>query len=236
MTGIEESELPPAHGVFVVDDDVSVREALALLIRVAGWRPRVFASPSEFLACPRVRTPSCLILDVQLPELSGVDLLERISDRTELSVILITAHGDVPTAVRAMKAGAVEFLTKPFSDDMILGSIRAALGRSEQALSQESAKEELRQRYASLNHRERDVMRLVVLGRLNKRVGAELNLSEITVKAYRGRVMRKMAANSLADLIDMSARLGFTQLSVEDTQPPAARPTAAPGSRGITRR
>jgi FixJ family two-component response regulator len=198
--------------VFVVDDDISVRETLELHIRRAGWQPHTFASAEDFLAHPRVRAPSCLIVDVRLPQLNGLDLQELVADRTEMPVIVITGHGDVPTAVRAMKAGAVDFLSKPFSEEMLLAAIRSAIKRSQDALSRGAAMEVLRQRYASLSHRERSVMALVVLGRLNKQIGGELNLSEITVKAYRGRLMRKMDAHSLADLIGMSTKLGLTVL------------------------
>jgi FixJ family two-component response regulator len=207
--------------VFVVEDDVSVREALELRIRLAGWRPQTFASAEDFLACPRVRAPSCLILDVRLPQLSGLDLQELIADRSEMPVIMITGHGDVPTAVRAMKAGAVEFLSKPFSEEVMVETIRSAIERSQGALSREAAMEALRQRYASLNRRERDVFGLVVLGRLNKQIGGELNLSEITVKAYRGKLMRKMKARSLADLVAMSAQLGLIPSSDDGSGPMA---------------
>jgi FixJ family two-component response regulator len=199
--------------VFVVDDDVSIREALELHIRLAGWQPRTFTSAEDFIAHPRVFAPSCLILDVRLPQANGLDLLELVADRTEMPVIMITGHSDVPTAVRAMKAGAVEFLSKPFTVEVILDTIRSAIRRSEEALSHEAAMEVLRQRYASLNHRERDVMSLVVSGLLNKQIGAELNLCEITVKAHRGKLMRKMNARSLADLVAMSAKLGLTSAS-----------------------
>ena len=193
--------------VFVVDDDVSVREALEPLIRFAGWQPETFASAQEFLDRPRLSVPSCLVLDVSLPDLNGLDLQKRIVDRTDMPIIFITGHGDVPMTVRAMKAGAVEFLTKPFDDEVLLSAIRNAIERSEAALGDEANLRVLRERYASLSPREREVMSLVVSGLLNKQVGGELGISEITVKAHRGRVMQKMKAASLADLVTMGARL-----------------------------
>jgi FixJ family two-component response regulator len=193
--------------VFVVDDDVSVRESLELLIRCAGWQPETFASAQEFLDRPRLTVPSCLVLDMSLPDLNGLDLQNRIVDRTDMPIIFITGHGDVPMTVRAMKAGAVEFLTKPFDDEVLLSAIRNALERSESALGDEASLRVLRERYASLSPREREVMSLVASGLLNKQVGGELGISEITVKAHRGRVMQKMKAASLADLVTMAARL-----------------------------
>jgi FixJ family two-component response regulator len=194
--------------VFVVDDDVSVRESLESLIRFAGWEPETFASAQEFLARPRVLVPSCLILDVALPDLSGLDLQKRIAvDRIDMPIIFITGYGDVPMTVQAMKAGAVEFLTKPFGDDVLLSAIQNAIERSQTALRHEAEIGALRDCYASLSRREREVMALVVSGLLNKQVGGELGISEITVKAHRGRVMRKMKAGSLADLVNMAARL-----------------------------
>jgi len=201
--------LPHAKSiVFVVDDDVSVRESLELLIRCAGWQPETFASAREFLARPRVLTPSCLVLDVSLPGLNGLDLQKRIAaDRSDMPIIFITGYGDVPMTVQAMKAGAVEFLTKPFGDDVLLNAIRHALERSHTALGHEAEIRALRDCHASLSRREREVMALVVSGLLNKQVGGELGISEITVKAHRGKVMRKMKADSLADLVKMDARL-----------------------------
>jgi len=200
-----------SHGtpiVFVVDDDVSVRESLELLIRCAGWQPETFASAQEFLARPRVLAPSCLVLDVSLPDVNGLDLQQRVAAyRIDLPIIFITGYGDVPMTVRAMKAGAVEFLTKPFSDDVLLSAIRHAIDRSDTALGHEAEVRALRDCHASLSRREREVMALVVSGLLNKQVGGELGISEITVKAHRGKVMRKMKADSLADLVNMAARL-----------------------------
>jgi FixJ family two-component response regulator len=194
--------------VFVVDDDISVRESLELLIASAGWQPETFASAQEFLSRPRVRAPSCLILDVALPDLNGLDLQKRVAvDRIDMPIIFITGYGDVPMTVQAMKAGAVEFLTKPFSDDVLLQAIRHAIERSQTALDHEAELRALRDCHASLSRREREVMGLVVSGLLNKQVGGELGISEITVKAHRGQVMRKMKANSLADLVNMAARL-----------------------------
>ena len=194
--------------VFVVDDDISVRESLELLIQTEGWRPETFASAREFLARPRSPVPSCLVLDVSMPDLNGLELQQRLApERGELPIIFITGHGDIPTSVRAMKAGAVEFLTKPFGDEALVNAIGQAIERSQAALDQEAEVRALRGRYASLSAREREVMALVVSGRLNKQVGGELGISEITVKAHRGRVMRKMKADSLADLVKMAARL-----------------------------
>jgi len=194
--------------VFVVDDDVSVRESLELLIRCAGWQAETFASAQEFLVRPRVLAPSCLVLDVSLPGLNGLDLQKRIAaDRIDMPIIFITGYGDVPMTVQAMKAGAVEFLTKPFGDDVLLKAIRQAIESSRTALGHEAEIRALRDCYASLTRRERQVMALVVSGLLNKQVGGELGISEITVKAHRGKVMRKMKANSLADLVSMATRL-----------------------------
>jgi FixJ family two-component response regulator len=194
--------------VFVVDDDVSVRESLELMIRWAGWQPETFASAREFLSHPRVLAPSCLVLDVNLPDLNGLDLQKRVAgDRIDMPIIFITGYGDVPMTVQAMKAGAVEFLMKPFSDDVLLNAIRHAIERSKTALGHEADIRSLRDCYASLSRREREVMTLVVTGLLNKQVGFELGISEITVKAHRGKVMRKMKADSLPDLVTMAAKL-----------------------------
>src|SRR3954451_12204804 len=194
--------------VFVVDDDVSVRESLELMIRWAGWQPETFASAREFLSHPRVLAPSCLVLDVNLPDLNGLDLQKRVAgDRVDMPIIFITGYGDVPMTVQAMKAGAVEFLMKPFSDDVLLNAIRHAIERSKTALGHEADIRSLRDCYASLSRREREVMTLVVTGLLNKQVGFELGISEITVKAHRGKVMRKMKADSLPDLVTMAAKL-----------------------------
>ena len=195
--------------VFVVDDDVSVRESLELLIRSAGWQAETFSSAPDFLARRRATVPCCLVLDVTLPGLNGLELQQRLAERTDMPIIFITGYGDVPMTVRAMKAGAVEFLTKPFSDEVLLTSIRQALERSRAALEQEGEVNALRDRYAALSRREQEVMNLVVTGRLNKQIGFELGISEITVKAHRGQVMRKMKADSLPDLVTMAARLGL---------------------------
>jgi FixJ family two-component response regulator len=194
--------------VFVVDDDVSVRESLELMILSAGWRPETFASAEEFLARARMDGPSCLVLDVALPELSGLDLQKRIIDRADMPIIFITGYGDVPTSVQAMKAGAVEFLTKPFSDEVLLNAISQAIECSHAALIHETELHAFRDRHASLTPREREIMALVVSGLLNKQIAAKLGISEITVKAHRGRVMRKMRVNSLADLVRVATALG----------------------------
>jgi FixJ family two-component response regulator len=201
--------------VFVVDDDISVRESLELLVHSAGWQAETFASAQAFLSRPRVFAPSCLILDVNLPDLSGLDLQKRVAtDRLNMPIIFITGYGDVPMTVQAMKAGAVEFLTKPFSDEVLLEGIRQALERSGAALGKEAEVRTLQERYASLTLREREVMALVVLGWLNKVVGRELGISEITVKAHRGRMMRKMGAGSLAELVQMGTKLGLASAAI----------------------
>lgn len=198
--------------VYVVDDDISVRESLELLIRTAGWQAQLFETAREFLRCSKVSAPSCLVLDVNLPGLNGLDLQRQVAaDRAEMPIIFITGYGDIPTTVRAMKAGAVEFLTKPFSDDVLLNAIEQALERSRNVLDEESMLRGLRDRYGLLSRREREVMALVVRGLLNKQVGFELGISEITVKAHRGKVMQKMEARSLAELVTMSAKLGVAR-------------------------
>ena len=194
--------------VFVVDDDVSVRESLEVLVRNASWQPETFESACEFLARPRPQVPSCLVLDLSLPGISGLDLQKQVStDRPDMPIIFITGHGDIPKSVQAMKAGAVEFLTKPVSQEVLLGAIRQALERSRTALSREAEMQELRKRFALLSPREREVMALVVSGRLNKQIGGELDISVITVKTHRGKVMHKMKADSVADLVNMAAKL-----------------------------
>jgi FixJ family two-component response regulator len=194
--------------VFVVDDDDSVRRSLALLISSAGWQRQTFASAREFLSCQRAQGPSCLVLDVNLPDLNGLEVQKRIlDDRIEMPIIFITGYGDVRTTVRAMKAGAVEFLIKPFSNDVLLSAIGNAIERSRTALRELAQCRILRESYASLTRREQEVMALVVSGRLNKQTGSSLGISEITVKAHRGKMMRKMKAGSLPDLVRMADRL-----------------------------
>jgi FixJ family two-component response regulator len=214
-----ELTLPPmlqnAPVVFVVDDDVSVRESLELLIRCEGWQPQTFASAKEFLNRSRSLGPSCLVLDYSLPDLNGLELQRRVAvERPEMPIIFITGHRDVPMTVQAMKAGALEFLTKPFSDDILLEAIRDGLNRSRAALRHQADMQQLGHRYASLSCRERQVMALVVSGLLNKQVGGELGISEITVKAHRGKVMQKMQADSLADLVRMAAMLRLPRAPV----------------------
>jgi FixJ family two-component response regulator len=196
--------------VFVVDDDVSVRESLELLILTAGWRPETYASAEEFLERSSSDGPTCLVLDVTLPKLNGLDLQKQIVDRTHMPIIFITGYGDVPMSVQAMKAGAVEFLVKPFSDDVLRNAIANAIERSRAALDREAALRVFRDRYKSLTPREQETMALVVSGLLNKQIAAKLSISEITVKAHRGRVMRKMQVDSLADLVRVAATLGVS--------------------------
>jgi FixJ family two-component response regulator len=198
--------------VFVVDSDPSVRESLELLVRAAGWRAETFASGQEFLARPRSVVPSCLILDVTLPDLNGLELQERIaSERTDMPIIFLTGNADIAMTVKAMKRGALEFLTKPFDAEALLIGIQQAIKRSEAELGRQNQLHALRTGYGSLTQREREVMTLVVSGLLNKQVGGELGISEITVKAHRGNVMRKMKANSFANLVNMAARLRVTR-------------------------
>ena len=195
--------------VFVVDDDVSVRKSVELLLRSAGLRAETFAAAQEFLSRPRPAVPCCLVLDVTMPGLNGLELQQQLVDRTDMPIIFITGYGDVRMTVQAMKAGAVEFLMKPFNADALLEAIRSAIERSRAALSLDSEMKGLKHCYDTLTPREREVMALVVSGLLNKQVGGELGISEITVKAHRGQVMRKMKAGSLPDLVTMAARLGL---------------------------
>ena len=200
--------------VYVVDDDISVRESLESLIRFAGWQPQIFASAQEFLPRPPVFVPSCLVLDVMLPDFNGLDLQKRLTtDRVAMPIIFISGHGDVPTAVSAMKAGAVEFLNKPYSDEMLLSAIQKAIACSDAALRREAEMRSIRDRYASLSVRERQVMALVVRGLVNRAVGSELFITEITVKVHRGNVMRKMKADSLPALVNMATMLGLGSTS-----------------------
>lgn len=202
--------------VYVVDDDVSVRESLELLLRHAGWQPVLCVSAQAFFDQPRPRVPGCLLLDVNLPDLNGLDLQARMAgERSVMPIIFITGYGDVPLTVRAMKAGAVEVLTKPFDDDVLLRAVADAIERSRSALEHEARLHTLRALYVSLTAREREVMAMVVAGRLNKQIAADLGISEITVKAHRGKVMRKMRARTLPDLVKMAARLAPVDPSLD---------------------
>jgi FixJ family two-component response regulator len=202
---------PTTPTVVVVDDDVSVRESLELLIQNEGWRPALFESAHEFLTRLPTVVPSCLILDVNLPDLNGLDIQQRISDeKSSTPIIFITGYGDIPTSVRAMKAGAAEFLTKPLDNEIMIAAIRDAVLRSEANLKREGAQRQLQERFVLLTKREREVMNLVVKGLMNKQVGFELDISEITVKAHRGKVMEKMHAATFVDLVNMAAKLGIS--------------------------
>lgn len=209
--GYESGALPMSDAVpivFIVDDDVSVRDSLELLVRNENWKPEMFASAQQFLNHPRAPVPCCLVLDLSLPGLNGLELQKQLAvEHIDMPIIFITGYGDVPKTVQAMKAGALEFLTKPLNNDVLVSAIRSALQRSGLALAQDAEMRDLRERYNSLTSREQQVMALVVSGLLNKQVGGELGISEITVKAHRGQVMQKMKASSLADLVRMAARL-----------------------------
>jgi FixJ family two-component response regulator len=200
--------------VAVVDDDISVREALEALLDLAGWRVRTFDCARAFLDWAGPEGSGCLLLDVSLPDLNGLDLQAQIADeRPDMPIIFLTGYGDVPMTVRAMKAGAVEFLTKPFDDNVLLAAVERAIERSETLVGERRSRTDLDARYASLSRREREVMHLIVAGLLNKQVGGELGISEITVKAHRGRLMDKMQAASFADLVKMSEKLGLDTAS-----------------------
>jgi len=238
------SEVTPI--VYVVDDDASVRKALNLLVESAGWQAVTFGSAREFLSCVRTPAPGCLVLDLLLPDLNGLDVQKLVADQADMPVIFITGCGDVSAVVAAMKNGAAEYLTKPLQDDVLLDAIRNAIERSRAELRQATEMRHLRARFASLSRREQEVMALVVSGRLNKQVGGDLGISEITVKAHRGRMMRKMSAASLPDLVMMAARLRVSlhraQPNALDIRraPPAVPPSPAPDAfhphMGATRR
>ena len=224
---ITEHNLPRANAaitsvtpiVFVVDDDASARESLASLIRSAGWHPKLMSSAQQFLVLPRIHAPCCLLLDVDLPDLSGLDLQQRVSDRTDMPIIFIADRSDVSTTVKAMKAGAVEFLMKPFRNDVIRNAMRDALERSRVALRHEAEMSVLQEHHAALTRREREVMELVLSGLLNKQIAAKLGITEITVKVHRGSMMRKMGADSLLDLVKIATRLRLTPVTQEESRP-----------------
>jgi len=226
---------PATPIVYVIDDDISVRESLELLIRGAGWQAAIFARAQDFLCQPPRLAPHCLVLDVSLPDINGLELQQRIAaDRTDMPIIFMTGYGDVAMAVRAMKGGAVEFLTKPLRAETLLSVIGSALARSQVLRDRASELQALRACYTSLSRREREVMALVVSGRLNKQIGSDLDISEITVKAHRGQAMRKMHAYSLAELVGMAAKLGIAAESNGRTSQDAmqGRHRSASGDRG----
>ena len=218
--------------VYVIDDDASVRESLRFLIDASGWQAETFRSAHEFLSKPQLLVPCCLILDVHLPDLSGLDLQALIADRIAMPIIFISGYSDVPTTVRAMRAGAVEFLTKPLVDEVLIAAIRSAIDRSRVELQRAAQLRALRNDYASLSCREQEVMALVTAGSLNKQVGGQLGISEITVKAHRGRLMRKMHAGSLPDLVKMAVMLCLTSLWMPDAMRSQGNTKESPGTIG----
>jgi FixJ family two-component response regulator len=228
---VTEHSLPSANAsitavtpiVFVVDDDASARDSLASLIRSEGWLPKLVSSAQEFLALPRTHAPCCLLLNVDLPDLSGLDLQQRVSDRTGLPIIFIADRGDISTTVKAMKAGAVEFLIKPFRNEVMRNAMRDAIERSRAALRHEAGMRVLRGHLAALTRREREVMELVLSGWLNKQIAAELGIREITVKVHRGTMMRKMGADSFLDLVKIATTLRL--MPVTKAENAAARPS-----------